>query len=169
MSHEAVGYPSFSPSLSSNPFTECVVTSRTCLLPQDLIRAPIARNEASTACLYFSHACPPFTNHPRCSDEYADIKAVKLLRRGRRLQQVEQVELSRRSIFGELTFDLTELSTGKPRTPITAFLRLGRRAKYLHSALISFLRPSGHGFASNVSFLDAVVLESTYNCVRPNP
>lgn len=29
--------------------------------------------------------------HPSCSDEYADVKTVKTLRRGRRLQQVEQV------------------------------------------------------------------------------
>jgi hypothetical protein len=28
-------------------------------------------------------------NHTRFSDEFAEVKAVKLLRRGRRLQQVE--------------------------------------------------------------------------------
>ncbi len=53
--------------------------------------AQTAQNAVSNACKSrtSSHLLPSLT---RSSDEYADIKSVKLLRRGRRLQQVEYVQ-----------------------------------------------------------------------------
>lgn len=94
----------------------------------------------------------PFTKHPRCSDEYADIKAVKLLRRGRRLQQVEQVQVLD-ALFLRNLFRILELSTGKLRMPIMAFLRLDR-AKSPLSVPTFFPRPSGLGSVSNVRSFD---------------
>ncbi|THH33868.1 hypothetical protein EUX98_g216 [Antrodiella citrinella] len=55
--------------------------------------APTAGSEASIACAYSLTPSPstPNADTDTHSDEFADVKAVKLLRRGRRLQQVEAV------------------------------------------------------------------------------
>lgn len=69
--------------------------SRTCkqqIQPRCL--AQTVKSVVSNACmlsLYFILTLPPLSCISICRDEFAEVKAVKLLRRGRRLQQVECV------------------------------------------------------------------------------
>ena len=97
--------------------------------------------ERNIKCVYVS---PPshqsITSHACSRDEFAEVKAVKLLRRGRRLQQVECVPIivqsssvssPRRAVYGKVTCDLplsekpdTSTHTSTPKQSVIPQLKL---------------------------------------------